>query len=118
MTSARSEASAARLADGRVLITVGFDQGQRVGLGTISRVPINTAEVFDPKTNIFTATSPMLKARYVHSSVLLEDRKSSRHVGENSVLEGNVLQTNRTLEARRSRGPNRQLTYFLATPIQ
>ena len=75
MTSWRSEAAATRLADGRVLITGGFDQGRWVGLGEIPRVPISTAEIFDPKTNLFTSTSPMLAARYAHSSVLLENGK-------------------------------------------
>jgi hypothetical protein len=53
MTSVRSEAFATQLPDGRVLIAGGFDQGRYVGLGGIPRVPINTTEIFDPKTNLF-----------------------------------------------------------------
>jgi hypothetical protein len=75
MTSARSEASATQLPDGRVLITGGFDQGRYVGLGGIPRVPISTTEIFDTKSNLFTASSPMLTARYAHSSVLLDNGK-------------------------------------------
>ena len=75
MTSARSEASATRLPDGRVLITGGFDQGRLVGLGSIARVPVKTAEIFDPKSEVFAAASPMLSARYAHSSVLLKNEK-------------------------------------------
>ncbi len=73
MTSARSEAAATRLPDGRVLITGGFDQGHLVGLGSVPRVPVKAAEIFDPKTDMFTASSPMLFARYAHSSVLLQN---------------------------------------------
>lgn len=75
MTSARSEASATRLPDGRVLITGGFDQGRFVGLGSIARVPVKTTEIFDPKSDVFTASSPMLSPRYAHSSMLLKNGK-------------------------------------------
>jgi hypothetical protein len=75
MTSLRSEAAATRLPDGRVLISGGFDQGRWVGLGEIARVPINTTEIFDPKSNGLTVAAPMRKARYAHSSLLLENGK-------------------------------------------
>jgi hypothetical protein len=75
MTSARSEAAATRLADGRVLITGGFDQG-RDRLGLVPRVPTSKAEIFDPKTNLFTATGSTRNGRYGHSSVLLESGKA------------------------------------------
>jgi hypothetical protein len=75
MTSLRSEAAATRLSDGSVLITGGFDQGRYVGLGGVPRVAVKTTEIFDPRTNLFTAAAPMLSARYEHSGVLLENGK-------------------------------------------
>jgi Kelch motif len=75
MTSPRSQAAATRLPDERVLITGGFDQS-RAGLGLTPRVPTSKAEVFDPKTNLFTPAGSMRNGRYRHSSVLLENGKA------------------------------------------
>ncbi len=62
MTIARDPHTATRLADGRVLITGGYSPGFAV---------TNTAEIYDPATNMSTATGSMNTARAYHTATLL-----------------------------------------------
>ena len=61
MNVARYDHVATVLADGRVLVTGGFN-----ALG-----PISSAEIYDPIANTWTLTSPMPVARAYHTSTLL-----------------------------------------------
>lgn len=64
LTRDRATHAAARMADGRVLITGGVDL-----LGT----PLASCEVFDPATQRFTAVASMNRARNGHTCTLLPD---------------------------------------------
>lgn len=71
MTVGRSHHAATLLADGRVLVTGGTtheasDDGHRF-------VALASAEVFDPKTNRWTAVPDMAEARNGHTATLLDD---------------------------------------------
>jgi len=62
-----SEHTATRLHDGTVLVTGGWD-------GTVGRFPSRlkaTAEIFDPKTNEWTAVASMNRTRSGHTATLL-----------------------------------------------
>jgi Kelch motif len=67
MSLNRVGAQVTALADGRALVT-----GGRASLDFGSSV-LRAAEVFDPRTNGWTATSPMQSARLEHSAALLAD---------------------------------------------
>lgn len=72
--------AATPLADGRVLITGGYS--------TLRRKTLNSAEVFDPKKQVFTAVRGSLSfARFGHTGVLLPD-------GRVLIVGGKVLATN------------------------
>jgi len=73
MTIFRADGSAVRLADGRVLVTGGFDQGRY--LTSVGRSALKTAEIFDPGSETFTATASMQRAQYGHQSLLLSNGK-------------------------------------------
>jgi len=60
---------AALLPDGRVLFTGG--SGLIIDATGLGR--LRTAELFDPATGKFTATSPMITARIGHTATLLQD---------------------------------------------
>ncbi len=62
--------TATRLLDGRVLITGGY------------RAP-GTAEIFDPESNTFSATSPLKVSRSFHTATLLADGKVLIAGGQN-----------------------------------
>lgn len=69
MTIPRAGHTATRLPDGRVLIAGGYHPQPPTGeLGTTA-----TAEIFDPSSNAFTATSSMTTERGDHASILLGD---------------------------------------------
>jgi hypothetical protein len=63
MKAARSSPIAVRLADGRVLVTGGFNNGQLV----------TSAELYDTKTGKFTATGSLVSGIYVSCGILLQD---------------------------------------------
>jgi septal ring factor EnvC (AmiA/AmiB activator) len=68
MGAVRQQASAVRLADGRVLVTGGIDE-----LGNA----LNTAEIFNPATGLFTPTAGnMSTTRSQHVSFLLPDGRA------------------------------------------
>jgi hypothetical protein len=62
MTTGRDNASAVRLANGRVLIMGGGDEGN---------APLASAELYDPATGGFTAAGSMLAPRYRFAALLL-----------------------------------------------
>jgi hypothetical protein len=64
MVSYRTNHAAARLADGRVLVSGGSDLG-----GT----RLQSAEIYDPVTGAFSAAAPMLGAREFHTLTTLAD---------------------------------------------
>jgi N-acetylneuraminic acid mutarotase len=72
MAAARTGHTATLLSDGRVLITGGTD-----GAPTLTANPypttLNSAEIYDPATNLFTPTAPMNSARAGHTAVALLD---------------------------------------------
>ena len=67
MVSVRSGHTATLLANGKVLVT-----GGNMSPGT-STVATNTAEIYDPATNIFTSTGNMARPRLGHTATLLPD---------------------------------------------
>jgi hypothetical protein len=69
MTTTRYGATATLLANGKVLITGGF------GPGTSSLPRLNSAELYDPLTGVFSATGSMTNARVLHTATLLNDGK-------------------------------------------
>ena len=71
MTSKRAEATATKLADGRVLIAGGAAQAEAHVLGSDYHAPAATAEIFDPKINTFTAVASMNNPRCGHAAILL-----------------------------------------------
>lgn len=62
MTTARSEHTLTALGDGRVLAA-----GGSAGSGS-ARAPMNTAELYNPATNEWTAVAPMNTARRMHGA--------------------------------------------------
>jgi|GEM_PF-2721211 N-acetylneuraminic acid mutarotase len=69
MTTARTLHSATVLNDGRVLIAGGFS----VIASTPPTAALNSAELFDPATDTFSAVAPMNTARAGHTATLLAD---------------------------------------------
>jgi WD40 repeat protein len=69
MTTARWNPTATLLVDGRVLVAGGVGNGTGYGLG--GGPTLDSAELFDPKTDRFTATAPMTTARQAATSALL-----------------------------------------------
>ncbi len=64
MSTARTSHAAARLNDGRVLVTGG---------STKSVAAINVAEIFDPVTGKWSEAPPMLQARVLHTATTLQN---------------------------------------------
>jgi hypothetical protein len=67
MAEARSDATAVRLLDGRVLIVGGWSGDSQVA------AVLASAEIFDPSTGAFFPTGPMVHASYRRSAALLQD---------------------------------------------
>jgi hypothetical protein len=67
MTTPRFGATATLLANGKVLITGGF------GPGTSSLPRLNSAELYDPLAETFSATGSMVDARVLHTATLMKD---------------------------------------------
>jgi len=68
MNNARRSHAMSVLPDGRVLVSGGGG-----GVATASSPAIQTAEIFDPATGMFTLVAPMIEKRSAHSSTLLAD---------------------------------------------
>ncbi len=77
-TGPRSAHTATLLPDGRVLVAGGLS-GQNVRFGNScfcgELVELQSAEVWNPATGVFTAVAPMLSARDGHTATLLPDGK-------------------------------------------
>ncbi|MBI1854808.1 MAG: hypothetical protein HYR93_02895 [Chloroflexi bacterium] len=71
MINKRAAATATTLADGRVLIAGGASTAVAHINGNDYYAPTNTVEIFDPKTNAFTAAASMKWPRSGHASLLL-----------------------------------------------
>jgi hypothetical protein len=78
MAVARGSHAAARLSDGRVLIT-----GRSTGLRWLS---LASAELYDPTTAKFVATGPMADARAYHTATLLSDGRVLVTAGQGDVV--------------------------------
>jgi hypothetical protein len=68
MTTARRGHTATRLADGRVLIAGGLTCCDQTG-----EVFATSAEIYDPRTNVFQSTGSLSTARGFHAATLLAD---------------------------------------------
>jgi hypothetical protein len=79
MTIARQQAVATRLTDGRVLIAGGFAKSPTevyaLQIRPIRSSPLDSAEIFDPKSRTFSSAGSMGFARIPHSATLLDDGK-------------------------------------------
>src|SRR5262249_48035296 len=82
MTTPRADHTATLLANGQVLIGAGS-----TGL-SINEAVTETAELFDPATNRFTATGNLATPRHKHAAVRLRDGKVLVIGGADSRLRG------------------------------
>lgn len=89
MNVPRADHVATLLADGRVLIT-----------GGVSGSVLNSAEVYNPTTKIFSATDPMVSVRIHHTATLLNDGKVLVTGGD----QGSLGQTTETFDPAGSNG--------------
>jgi hypothetical protein len=88
MADARERPTATLLQDGRVLVAGGTNLGR----------PLDTAELFDPKTGTFSATGSMVSARWGHTATLLRDGRVFIAGGEDQ--EGVPLATTEIFDPR------------------
>jgi len=66
----RYMAAAATLADGRILVTGGYDQPWT---DEITPSPLNSAMLYDPRNGTWTTAAPMMTPRARHAAVTLPD---------------------------------------------
>ena len=110
MQTRRGYFNAVRLNDGRVLVTGGMSTGELPN-ATIEA----SAEIFDPTTGRFSATSPMSTARYKHGIALLPDGKVLIIGGQSSGAYGPRLSSTEIYDPGMSRfvpGPEMKLARF------
>ncbi len=93
--------TATLLGDGRVLFTGGYDCGP-AGQDEV----LASAEIYDPKTGVFTATGAMHEPREFHNATLLTDGRvlvSGGYAGSQSTVTGGItLASVRTAETSSS----------------
>jgi cysteine-rich repeat protein len=70
MAADRGLHTAIRLADGRVLVAGGATMFENPNFG-VQSTPLNTAELFNPATGLWTPTAPMSVARLAPASIML-----------------------------------------------
>jgi hypothetical protein len=87
MNVARRSHTATLLPDGRVLIAGGGD-----GVSTTTSQAIQSAEIFDPETGLFTLIGNMTERRSAHSAILLDD--GTVLISGGSTLTGTLYPTN------------------------
>lgn len=85
LTAARSGHSATLLNDGRVLIVGGYVDTE-VTTGIWSREYLDTAEVYDPNTGLFTLVGPLKTKRAFHTATKLKDSGNVMVVGGETKL--------------------------------
>lgn len=87
MSVGRRSHTATLLPDGKVLIAGGGS-----GVATASSQPIQSAELFDPATGLFTVIGNMVERRSAHSAILLDDGTVLISAGSNGT--GTLFPTN------------------------
>ncbi len=97
MTNPRSLHSTTKLQDGRVLIAGGMN-AYNLFNGEVEFEMLGTAEVYDPKTGIFTATGPMNYRRDAHTAVLLNDGRVLLAGGRSLYDDGGCCEPSQTAE--------------------
>jgi hypothetical protein len=110
MQTRRGAFNAVRLNDGRVLVTGGMSTGELPN-PTIEA----SAEVFDPASGRFTATSPMSTARYKHGIALLADGRVLVIGGQTAGAYGPQLSSTEIFDPARARflhGPEMKFRRF------
>jgi hypothetical protein len=93
MTSARSSPSAAVLSDGRVLLAGGYYADP--AHGNVPAPTLDSSEIWDPVTGVWTATGRLAQARFGASAVTLTDGRVLV-VGGSASLEGAPIEVNST----------------------
>jgi hypothetical protein len=74
MVNMRISGKSVRLSDGRVLVVGGINLADTFGENP-TRYPLTSAEIYDPNTNIWTATGDLSQARVGHVLTLLQDNR-------------------------------------------
>lgn len=114
MTSKGAARAAVRLDNGKVFICGGFDEAGK---------PLQTAELYDPQTKVFTAVAPMNQPRAGHTATLMWN-KQVLIVGGRVDLNGNEISTIPEVYDPPSNGftvignPNSPRSYHTATALE
>jgi N-acetylneuraminic acid mutarotase len=82
MSTDRSNLAAAMLADGRVLVTGGYDRRNETDLAS--------AELYDPATNVWSPVASMSTPRYNHVATMLADGRILVSGGVNVANQGGI----------------------------